>query len=65
LFGGKVFVGLKIPDADSASLQSIDLVLVLVIAVKNFSRILIVDGDDTWHSEKPGKHNKVERHPHP
>lgn len=28
LFGGKVFVGLRIPDADSASPQSIDIVLV-------------------------------------
>jgi hypothetical protein len=27
LFGGKVFVGLRIPDADSASPQTIDLVL--------------------------------------
>ncbi|CAI8589440.1 unnamed protein product [Vicia faba] len=70
LFGGKVFVGLRIPDSDSASPQSIDLVLVtkrelLVIAVKNFSGILTVHGDGTWQSEKPGKHNKVERHPDP
>ncbi|KAK2371888.1 hypothetical protein QL285_073089 [Trifolium repens] len=68
LFGGKVFVGLRIPDADSASPQTIDLVLLtkrelLVISVKNFSGILTVQGDGTWVSEKPGKHSKVEHHP--
>ncbi|GAU18907.1 hypothetical protein TSUD_228970 [Trifolium subterraneum] len=70
LFGGKVFVGLRIPDADSSSPQTIDLVLLtkrelLVISVKNFSGILTVQGDGTWVSEKPGKHSKVERHSDP
>lgn len=36
-----------------------------MVAVKNFSGILTVQGDGTWHSEKPGKHNKVECHPDP
>lgn len=69
LFGGKVFVGLRIPDADSASPQTIDLVLLtkrelLVISVKNFSGILTVQGDGSWACEKPGKH-KVDRYPEP
>lgn len=38
IFGGKVFVGLRIPDADSASPQSIDLVLV---TKRYFSFILV------------------------
>ncbi|XP_057450194.1 uncharacterized protein LOC130741345 [Lotus japonicus] len=69
LYGGKVHVGLRIPDADSASRQTIDIVLVTkqelaVISVKNFSGILAVHRDGSWVSEKPGKH-KQETHPDP
>ncbi|KFK40971.1 hypothetical protein AALP_AA2G068100, partial [Arabis alpina] len=53
LYGGKSYVGLRIPDADTASRQDIDLVLVtkgqlVVIAVKNLSGILTVTSDGTW-----------------
>ncbi|XP_019200397.1 PREDICTED: uncharacterized protein LOC109194013 [Ipomoea nil] len=53
LYGGKVFVGLQIPDADSGSRRSIDLVLVTqrevaVISVKNVSGSVHVDKDGSW-----------------
>ncbi|KAJ1391211.1 Nuclease-related domain, NERD [Sesbania bispinosa] len=69
LYGGKVYVGLRIPDADSGSRQSIDMVLVtkeelVVVSVKNFSGILTIRGDGSWACEKPGRH-KVEHHPDP
>ncbi|KAL2349438.1 hypothetical protein Fmac_003438 [Flemingia macrophylla] len=79
LYGGHVYVGLRIPDADTASRQSIDIVLLtkqyypfrfyaigglVVISVKNFSGILTIDGDGSWVCEKPDKH-KLEHHPDP
>ncbi|XP_061354533.1 uncharacterized protein LOC133299119 [Gastrolobium bilobum] len=69
IYGGNVYVGLRIPDADSGSRQSIDMVLVteeelVVISVKNFSGILTVSGDGSWVCEKPDRH-KRERHPDP
>ncbi|RDY10636.1 hypothetical protein CR513_04796 [Mucuna pruriens] len=69
LYGANVYVGLRIPDADTASRQSIDMVLLTkqelwVISVKNFSGILTIDGDGSWVCEKPDKH-KAERHPDP
>ncbi|XLR22806.1 hypothetical protein HN51_069050 [Arachis hypogaea] len=69
LYGGNVYVGLRIPDADTSSRQSIDIVLVkkeevVVISVKNYSGILTVNGDGTWACEKTSSH-KVERHPNP
>ncbi|XP_057758689.1 uncharacterized protein LOC130979297 [Arachis stenosperma] len=69
LYGGNVYVGLRIPDADTSSRQSIDIVLVkkeevVVISVKNYSGILTVNGDGTWACEKTSSH-KVERHPDP
>ncbi|XP_027361240.1 uncharacterized protein LOC113869218 [Abrus precatorius] len=69
LYGGNVYVGLRIPDADTASRQSIDMVHltkqeVVVICVRNFSGILTIGDDGSWVCEKPGKH-KVERHLNP
>ncbi|MED6218058.1 hypothetical protein PIB30_023438 [Stylosanthes scabra] len=69
LYGGNVYVGLRIPDADTSSRQSIDIVLVkkeevVVISVKNYSGILTINGDGTWACEKTSSH-KVERHPDP
>nr|ACU19628.1 unknown [Glycine max] len=69
LYGANVYVGLRIPDADTASRQSIDMVLLTkqelwVISVKNFSGILTIGGDGSWVCEKPDKH-KAERHPDP
>lgn len=69
LYGANVYVGLRIPDADTASRQSIDIVLLtkqelVVVSVKNFSGILTIGGDGSWVCEKPDKH-KAERHPDP
>ncbi|KAK9095509.1 hypothetical protein Scep_026978 [Stephania cephalantha] len=70
LYGGKVHLGLRIPDADSGSRQNIDMVLVtkkeaVVVNVWNFSGFLSVDKDGNWVivDEKKGKtvkhHNPV------
>ncbi|KAJ8537027.1 hypothetical protein K7X08_035428 [Anisodus acutangulus] len=53
LYGGKAHVGLQIPDQDSGSRQSIDLVLVtkreaVVVCVKNISGFVFVDKDGRW-----------------
>nr|GMC93109.1 Plasma membrane isoform 1 [Ipomoea batatas] len=69
LYGGKVFVGLQIPDADSGSRRSIDLVLVTqrevaVISVKNVSGSVHVDKDGSWVCTGR-KTNKMERLPDP
>ncbi|XP_061998668.1 uncharacterized protein LOC133715968 [Rosa rugosa] len=67
--GAKVYVGLRIPDADTASPQHIDLVLLskgqaVVIAVKNLSGFISVKPDGSWVSESLTKH-KSEQHPDP
>ncbi|KAK4362781.1 hypothetical protein RND71_018022 [Anisodus tanguticus] len=67
LYGGKAHVGLQIPDHDSASRQSIDLVLVtkreaVVVCVKNISGFVSVDKDGRWVCT--GGH-KTERLPDP
>lgn len=69
LYGANVYVGLRIPDANTASRQSIDIVLLtkqelVVVSVKNFSGFLTIHGDGSWVCEKPDKH-KAERHPDP
>ncbi|CAL0332062.1 unnamed protein product [Lupinus luteus] len=69
LYGGNVYVGLRIPDADTSSPQTIHIVLsteqeLVVILVKNYSGILTVNGDGSWVCEKPDI-RKVERHPDP
>ncbi|BAU00745.1 hypothetical protein VIGAN_10236200 [Vigna angularis var. angularis] len=69
IYGANVYVGLRIPDADTASRQSIDIVLLTkqelaVVSVKNYSGILTIGGDGSWLCEKPDK-RKAERHPDP
>ncbi|KAL8257289.1 hypothetical protein R6Q59_029330 [Mikania micrantha] len=65
VFGGKTYVGLRIPDPDTASRQSIDLVHVtkreaVVVSVINASGIVSIDGDGTWVCRGGSKH-KIER----
>ncbi|KAL6185373.1 hypothetical protein ACLB2K_041507 [Fragaria x ananassa] len=68
--GAKVYVGLRIPDADTSSPQPIDLVLLInkgeavVIAVKNLSGFISVKPDGSWVSESLSKH-KSDHHPDP
>ncbi|KAG6426630.1 hypothetical protein SASPL_110857 [Salvia splendens] len=62
--GSKVYIGLQIPDTDSASRQNIDLVLVtqegaMVITVKNISGFVSTDKDGNWVCTD-GKHHKTE-----
>ncbi|XP_062147395.1 uncharacterized protein LOC133855280 [Alnus glutinosa] len=69
LFGGKAYVGLRIPDADTGTRQNIDIVLVtkgeaMVISVKNLSGFLSVNADGSWVCEGGSKH-KTERLPDP
>ncbi|CAG7903858.1 unnamed protein product [Brassica rapa] len=69
LYGGKAYVGLRIPDADTSSRQDIDLVLltkgqVVVIGVKNLSGIVTVDSDGSWVCEA-GKHHTTQTYPDP
>ncbi|CAO2832295.1 unnamed protein product [Amaranthus hypochondriacus] len=69
LYGGKAYVGLRIPDADSGSRQNIDLVLVtsrevVVICVKNISGFVSVNSDGSWLCISDHKH-KEEHHPDP
>ncbi|XP_015878581.2 uncharacterized protein LOC107414887 isoform X1 [Ziziphus jujuba] len=67
VYGGKAYVGLRIPDADAGTRQNIDMVLVtkgeaVVISVKNLSGFLSITANGTWVWE--GTH-KTERHPDP
>ncbi|CAN7053300.1 hypothetical protein IGI04_028233 [Brassica rapa subsp. trilocularis] len=69
LYGGKAYVGLRIPDADTSSRQDIDLVLltkgqVVVIGVKNLSGIVTVASDGSWVCEA-GKHDTTQTYPDP
>lgn len=69
LYGGKAFVGLRIPDADSGSRENIDLVLVtkgeaVVICVKNLAGFVSVNSDGSWLCISEHKH-KEEHHPDP
>ncbi|OAY41769.1 uncharacterized protein LOC110623389 [Manihot esculenta] len=68
LYGGKAYVGLRIPDADTGSRQNVDIVLVtkgeiVVISVKNFSGLVTISGDGSWVCEN-GKH-KAQHFPDP
>ncbi|CAL5408091.1 unnamed protein product [Camellia sinensis] len=70
LYGGKVYVGLRIPDADTGSPQNIDMVLVtkgeaVVISVQNLSGFVSIDTTDGSWVSTGGKNNKTERHPDP
>ncbi|KAK6926191.1 Nuclease-related domain, NERD [Dillenia turbinata] len=69
LYDGKVYVGLRIPDAETGSRQNIDMVLItkeeaVVILVKNFSGLISIDADGSWVFTHETKH-KSERHPDP
>ncbi|THG01423.1 uncharacterized protein LOC114310842 [Camellia sinensis] len=69
LYGGKVHVGLRIPDADSRSRQNIDMVLVtkgeaVVICVQNCSGIVSINADGSWVSTGGNSH-KTEQYPDP
>ncbi|XP_059625088.1 uncharacterized protein LOC132268278 [Cornus florida] len=69
LHGGKVYIGLRIPDADTGSRQNIDMVLVtkgevVVISVQNLSGFVSIDADGSWVCMGKKRH-KTERHPDP
>lgn len=71
LYGGKAYVGLRIPDADTGSPQNIDLVILtkgdaVVISVKNLSGFVSVEGDGSWvcTGSSTSKH-KTQRLPDP
>ncbi|KAF5735314.1 Plasma membrane isoform 1 [Tripterygium wilfordii] len=69
LYGGKAYVGLRIPDPDTGSRQNIDMVLVtkgeaVVISVKNLAGFVSVNGDGSWVCEGDGRH-RAERYPDP
>lgn len=60
LYGGKAYVGLKIPDADTAKPVAIDIVLVsdgeaTVVSVKNVSGFVRVNPDGSWDCESDRK----------
>ncbi|KAE8687339.1 cinnamoyl-CoA reductase 1-like isoform X1 [Hibiscus syriacus] len=69
LCGGKAYVGLNIPDADTGTRKNIDIVLVskgeaAVISVKNVSGFVTISEDGTWTCEGGHSHRK-ERLPDP
>ncbi|XP_010273144.1 PREDICTED: uncharacterized protein LOC104608757 isoform X2 [Nelumbo nucifera] len=69
LYGGKVYLGLRIPDAETGSRQNVDMVLLtkgeaVVVSVKNFSGFVGIDDDGSWVCTSENKH-KTERHPDP
>uniref|UniRef100_A0A2P2KTF1 Uncharacterized protein LOC8280503 n=1 Tax=Rhizophora mucronata TaxID=61149 RepID=A0A2P2KTF1_RHIMU len=69
LYGGKAYVGLRIPDADTGSRQNIDIVLVskgeaVVISVKNFHGFVSISADGSWVCQGEGRH-KADQHPDP
>ncbi|XP_023534697.1 uncharacterized protein LOC111796185 [Cucurbita pepo subsp. pepo] len=60
IYSGKIFVGLRIPDADTGLRQSIDMVLVtkgeaVVVLVKNISGFVSVSADGSWICEGDGR----------
>ncbi|KAI0500658.1 hypothetical protein KFK09_018874 [Dendrobium nobile] len=69
IYGGKAYVGLRIPDPDTSSRQHIDVVLVtkrevMVVAVRNFSGFVVVGDGGNWVCTKDKKH-KPETFPDP
>lgn len=69
LYGGKAYVGLRIPDADTGSRQNIDLALVtkgevVVVSVKNFAGVVSVRADGSWVCIDES-HYKEQPHPDP
>ncbi|KAK4749665.1 hypothetical protein SAY87_027114 [Trapa incisa] len=70
LYGGKSYVGLRIPDPDTGSRQNIDLVLVargkaVVISVKNLAGFVSVNADGSWSCLSDHKRKTTEHHPNP
>ncbi|OMO96579.1 Plasma membrane protein [Corchorus olitorius] len=69
LYSGNVYVGLRIPDADTGSPQNIDIVILtkgeaVVISVKNLAGFVSINEDGSWTCEG-GRSHKEERHPDP
>ncbi|KAL7003825.1 hypothetical protein U1Q18_004969 [Sarracenia purpurea var. burkii] len=69
LYGGKAYVGLRIPDADTGSRQNIDMVLItkgeaIVISVQNLSGLVSTDADGSWGFVSGNSH-RTERCPDP
>ncbi|KAJ8633862.1 hypothetical protein MRB53_027198 [Persea americana] len=67
IYGGKVYVGLRIPDPDSKSRVNIDMVLitkgsVMVVSVWNFTGSVDIDKDGSWVGIEDQQHKK-KRHP--
>ncbi|KAJ8633861.1 hypothetical protein MRB53_027197 [Persea americana] len=67
IYGGKAYVGLRIPDADSNSRQNIDMVLVtkgavMVVSVWNLTGSVDIDSDGSWVTTGEKRHKK-EKHP--
>ncbi|VFR03113.1 unnamed protein product [Cuscuta campestris] len=63
IYGGKVYVGLRIPDIDSGSPKNIDLVIVthreaVIISVKNVSGFVSIDKDQNWVCMGVDKHKE-------
>ncbi|KAJ0243031.1 NERD domain-containing protein [Hirschfeldia incana] len=70
VYGGKAYVGLRIPDADTSSRQDIDLVLVtkgevVVVGVKNLHGIVTVRSDGSWVCEGGKHHHSTQTYPDP
>lgn len=70
VYGGKVYTGLRIPDANTGQLQNIDMVLItkggeaVVICVQNLSGFFSINADGSWVSTS-GHNLKTEHHPDP
>ncbi|KAM7274034.1 hypothetical protein ACFE04_028698 [Oxalis oulophora] len=70
LYGGKAYVGLRIPDPDTGSRQDIHAILLtkgeaLVISVLNFSGFLTINHHDAiWSCQSETRH-KTDKHPDP
>ncbi|KAL1813620.1 hypothetical protein DCAR_0625982 [Daucus carota subsp. sativus] len=69
LYGGKAYVGLRIPDADTGTQKNVDIVLVtkreaVVVSVKRFGGFVSINADGSWVCVGGSKH-KEERHPDP
>ncbi|KAJ6814004.1 uncharacterized protein M6B38_138925 [Iris pallida] len=64
IYGGKSYVGLRIPDPDSGSRQHIEIVLVtrkevMVVAVRSFSGFVEAGKDGNWVIVKDKKHTET------
>lgn len=69
IYGGRAFVGLRIPDRETGSRQHIDVVVVtkrevIVVAIRSFTGFLERDKEGNWVCIRDKKH-KPEIHPDP